>query len=900
MTWEWSKANEKDLVRYVTAESVKWLTLPVNRLDLIKQPDGRRLLIQAIYRELMEKGIRYAPQLYDPSDAIQPIRTPAEIFEAPKEGTCLDLAALFCGLCLGYDLLPLLVVIRGHALAAVSLKHELKDWNSLDREARNIFETDPLTDVQKLREWMDSGQYLAVECTGFAQSQILPETVPEGVGRVGNGLLPFERAVAAGREQLDQVERPFSYALDIAVARYYWAIESVGAEGGLDPKSYSTYREYRQRFKDALQKELPAPSLDFGPTFAMEGESAVSVDSLVDKTKLMKRLILRGYAGGGKSAILRKCANRLLDEHFVPVIINLKKWTLEDSESLNAAFDQNKNVEEKFDFLLKVSITDLNQKMLDSFPEQFHKFIMVDGLNEVYGRNTTHEILALLDDYVRAKAPFLYVIVTDRLVQREAVPPEWKTAELLLLGLDEVHKQVGDTVWGRLSGSDKELLRVPYYLDYALKSGSTKLGSAAKTHESFFKDSFFKKQNKFDEAGLNQLAKAAFEAYREYKSPSFRAERFRSEIGDTLWGDLLESGVVIVSDNDARFDHQLKHDYLASRHLASHEDLWNSTAFDVVTFESKSFEPLVMTLEQLPTTDQGDKFLKTVYDWNWVATVKCLTTTSSDHKPFSGAMEIFVAAVVAEKQFDPIRPTRRRAWAQLRELPPALSGLFIKAQGIDDLFHIVNAFQSDAPWFMVWRGLFTRNNDPPLREEEIRKIAGDDSILGWTASNVIKRFKLTDPDLRQLRGVYDAADAIQTQLGNAIKWRVVHALGRFDTIENADLLFRALDDESHLVQFGAARSLVEMAAITQSIDLRQRIVEGLQSRIGRLRRRTLEEIGNAVFYRNAPASWRDLIVTLLEKIRDSQRETKDREEFDKVLNQFKQPVENDRDNSITS
>jgi HEAT repeat protein len=201
---------------------------------------------------------------------------------------------------------------------------------------------------------------------------------------------------------------------------------------------------------------------------------------------------------------------------------------------------------------------------------------------------------------------------------------------------------------------------------------------------------------------------------------------------------------------------------------------------------------------------------------------------------------------------------------------------------------------------MVWRGLFTRNNDPPLREEEIRKIAGDDSILGWTASNVIKRFKLTDPDLRQLRGVYDAADAIQTQLGNAIKWRVVHALGRFDTIENADLLFRALDDESHLVQFGAARSLVEMAAITQSIDLRQRIVEGLQSRIGRLRRRTLEEIGNAVFYRNAPASWRDLIVTLLEKIRDSQRETKDREEFDKVLNQFKQPVENDRDNSITS
>jgi len=901
MTWEWPKANEKDLVRYVSAESVKWVTLPINRLDLTKQPDGRRLLVRAIYRVLSEKGIRYAPQLYDPSDAIQPIRTPAEIFEAPQEGTCLDLAALFCGLCLGNDLLPLLIVIKGHAFAAVSLKHELKDWNSLDRAERNIFETNPLTDVKRLRELIDTGQYLAVECTGFAQSQILPETVPEGVGRVGNGLLPFERAVAAGREQLDQVDRPFSYALDIAVARYYWAIESVGAESGLDPKSYSTYREYRQRFKEALQRELPAPSLDFGPTFALEGESPVSVNSLADKTKLVKRLILRGYAGGGKSAILRKCADRLLDEHFVPVIINLKKWTLQDSETLSAAFDQKKNVEEKFDLLLKVSITDLNQKMLDLFPEQFHKFIMVDGLNEVYGRNTTHEILALLDDYVRAKAPFLYVVVTDRLVQREAVPPEWKTAELLLLGLEEVHRQVGDGAWSRLSAADKELLRVPYYLDYALKSGSTTLGSAAKAHESFFKDSFFKKQNKIDEEGLNQLAKAAFEAYREYKSPSFRAERFQSEIGDTLWRDLLDSRVIIVSNDDARFDHQLKHDYLASRHLASHEDLWNSTSFDVVTFESKSFEPLLMTLEQLATTEQGDKFLKKVYDWNWVATVKCLTTTTwSDHKPFSGAMEMFVAAVVAEKLFDPILATRQRAWAQLRELPPALSDLFIKVQSIEDLFHLVNAFQSDAPWFLVWRGLFTRYNDPPLREDEIRMTASDDSILGWTASNVIKRFALSDPDLRQLRGLYDAADAIQTQRGNVIKWRVVHALGSSDSTENVDLLFRALDDESHWVQFGAARSLVEMAAVTQSDDLRQRIISGVQTRIGRLRRRTLEEIGNAVFYRNAPASWSDLVAPLLEKIRDSQRETKDREEFDRVLNQFKQFVENDRGNSTRS
>jgi hypothetical protein len=57
------------------------------------------------------------------------IRTPAEILEAPREGTCLDLATLFCGLCLSYEVLPLIVVIEGHALSALSLTHGVRDWN---------------------------------------------------------------------------------------------------------------------------------------------------------------------------------------------------------------------------------------------------------------------------------------------------------------------------------------------------------------------------------------------------------------------------------------------------------------------------------------------------------------------------------------------------------------------------------------------------------------------------------------------------------------------------------------------------------------------------------------------------------------------------------------------------
>jgi hypothetical protein len=86
-------------------------------------------IAQVIYNTLVEQKIQYAPEKYHPSAAKHEIRTPAEILKAPGEGTCLDLATLFCGLCLGNELLPVLIVLEGHALVAVSLNHGLRKWN---------------------------------------------------------------------------------------------------------------------------------------------------------------------------------------------------------------------------------------------------------------------------------------------------------------------------------------------------------------------------------------------------------------------------------------------------------------------------------------------------------------------------------------------------------------------------------------------------------------------------------------------------------------------------------------------------------------------------------------------------------------------------------------------------
>jgi hypothetical protein len=166
MTWDpWSQADERGLARYVIADAVQEIHLRENRLDLAQQRDGRCQLIQSIYNALLEKKVHYSPEKYQYKLESQKIRTPKEILDKPGDGTCLDLTTLFCGLCLGSDLLPLIIVIEGHALAAVSLVHGRRDWDKPSRKERQYFEKGLLKDVKLLCELIDNGTYLPIECT---------------------------------------------------------------------------------------------------------------------------------------------------------------------------------------------------------------------------------------------------------------------------------------------------------------------------------------------------------------------------------------------------------------------------------------------------------------------------------------------------------------------------------------------------------------------------------------------------------------------------------------------------------------------------------------------------------------------------------------------------------------
>jgi hypothetical protein len=232
MGWRpWPRVDEKALPCYITPKAGDLFPLGgVNVLDLSSALGGRRLIVKSIYNMLLEIGISYGTMEYHPSSELQIIRSPLQI-RKERQGTCLDLAALFCGLCMKNSLLPVLIITKGHAFAAVSLTHGLSDWKSYNRPEYPLFEQEPLRDVQEFRKLIENDSWLAVECTGFARSQGLSKVTgeappPESLGRGNEGAMDFDRSVQAGQEQLYYGPRLETFfAIDVAIGHYKWRID---------------------------------------------------------------------------------------------------------------------------------------------------------------------------------------------------------------------------------------------------------------------------------------------------------------------------------------------------------------------------------------------------------------------------------------------------------------------------------------------------------------------------------------------------------------------------------------------------------------------------------------------------------------------------------------------------
>jgi len=328
VTRQWSKFDERGLARFVLPQAARWIRLPFNRADVLTQPDGRRKLVEAIYTTLLDSGIRYAPEQYHPELAEQVIRSPSEILSSPGEGTCLDLATLFAGICLGFELLPVVIVTETHALCAVSLTHGAPDWDSFDRTERHSFEQ-PVTDAAVLTGSIDSGSFLAVECTGFAHSQSMPVDSIEGAGR-RDGILSFLDATAAGRRQLERPDSPLRFAIDMAVAQYHWKILPPILPAGHE---LATEELVAEQVAAGLRLDKAARSFEIRPYPRPVSPLLRPALGFVDREKETATLLdgvnkdgvawLTGLAGVGKTALLRHLAHGDRSSHYQDGVIYL-------------------------------------------------------------------------------------------------------------------------------------------------------------------------------------------------------------------------------------------------------------------------------------------------------------------------------------------------------------------------------------------------------------------------------------------------------------------------------------------------------------------------------------------------------------------------------------------------
>lgn len=641
---------------------------------------------------------------------------------------------------------------------------------------------------------------------------------------------------------------------------------------GNQSDALSSYLDYRRTFEEDLAKKLPATrEIEFNLRIGPEGNESDPVERLLSDAEAKKMLVLRGYAGGGKSSLLRQCAERLWSRGILPVFLNLKDWDASYSKDLESARSRGADRNEEWQELLKVSLGQLNQRM-DTDLYALDRFIIVDGLNELYGEEITRELLKLLVGYATDRKPNkTFTLVSDRSGSRTPLGGGWGVVELKPLSVENVREIMDDSFgsgkYDELLETDRELLRIPFFLNQALAKRSPYLGSAAQALESFFSD-----QLNFDAQVLDRLAASAFLAYTSDRSSSFNAARYKEGIDEEDWDTLTTSGTLRSVDSErVQFDHQLKHDYLASRYLAQNEGCWNWASFDSVSFESKSFEPLSMAFEQINDCIRGDRFLKSLYDWNWVATVTALVdAVRASKKGFSQEMQMFVLATVAEKAIDSVTRTQYQARTELSKFPVEIGGAFLKEveKGrIEPVIALVNSLDSDEDWFVNWRKLFARDPDPAMTEIEIQQIASKNPIFGWTASNVIRRSKQSEDGFRQLRAIYVTARDSEDDHYRTVRWRVLHSLGVSESQSTVDLLLDAVDSDGyHWAKYGAARSLMEVAAKTEDDSLRKNIFESVRDRLRTLDAKALDGFQTGTFNTNAPESWRNEVLPLLESI----------------------------------
>jgi HEAT repeats len=533
---------------------------------------------------------------------------------------------------------------------------------------------------------------------------------------------------------------------------------------------------------------------NYDELFSGSGEILADEKDILTRVVKIGRAILSSRAGDGKTCMLRRLYGYALDRGFAPVMIDLKNWTTDDHPQWRDW--TTRDVADGAEYLLqRFSGTRLGVMGLDRLPPSMDKIIFVDGINEISGP-VGGQILEVVDALVRHLMR-TSAIVADRSVRRELpAGGRWTIGTILPLTSEE------RTGHGIDATVNAEALASPFFFNTSLHLPK------AERDDSLSRSAALCERLKLNDTESLKAGKAAYDAYLNSKSRMFDLDRFRLIAGEKVVRRLKSSSELVLASegtDNAYFSHHIVHDYLVSRYLISlSPNQWTSEALSVASFEAASFDAIALAFEQM-SGEQADLFLRALYDWNLYAAGYALGQVGEAATSASIHMRIVIYAMLAEKKFDAVVATRKRARDALMLIRYPDARPFQKANSFEAVMQALRDVEDDDGWFKVWKSIFLLPSKAKVDLTQLETLRTVDSVIGWTMSNVARRTKVSMRDIEAISAWIDTENA-------TIRWRIVHVLGAYPFDKVIKTLRKLLtDDPDTNVRYGAIRSLIELA-----------------------------------------------------------------------------------------
>ena len=553
---------------------------------------------------------------------------------------------------------------------------------------------------------------------------------------------------------------------------------------------------------------------DYGLLFRSQSEEVTAIDEILNRMGATGRVMLVGKGGSGKTTVANRLKEKAAQAGIAVTLVNLKHW----SSKIHAAWDAaGEDTLARAELLLgELGTPSQSLSQIDSIEARKPKLIIVDGLNEV--RSSVAEQIVGIADRLASSFINLSVILTDRLTRRNAVRDRWQLALVLPIESGAVELALEQTIglegWAHATAGQRHLLQSPFFLNKTIEDGKLTASSTEAIQ------SYLVRHAALDGDKLVAASCGAYAMYVQLGgSRTFPFASFETEVGQPTAVELLGAGVLLREGESAYFEHHLFHDYLAARYVASNPDVWNYDSLNAISFGASSFDAVALVLEQLETSE-ADRFVRKVYDWNPYAAAYAMSEASGGH--ISREMAFVISAMLAERLNDVFAPTAQRSADALSVLGTKDAKRFM-GSSVEDRLRLVAEFQSDQLWFAEWQNLFIRPLGSAAQPNDLALLGSADSIMGWTAANVLRRLEIAEAQLVEIR------EMARTAASHAQRWRCVHVLGAFPSEESLNRLLNRLDtDENEWVKYGSLRSVMEIAA--RSTALRATVFSALGER----------------------------------------------------------------------